>query len=197
MTMSVTVGLDMLYYAIMQEGTDTPDTPAAYDTPKRIPGAIQATLTPTTNSTTLYADDQADEVATSLGDIQLVLGVKDLPNEVLADLLGHKIDSKGGLVRSKDDKAPYVAIGYRRRKANGEFRYIWNYKGRFQPETQEAETRGETPTFQTPTINATFLPRTHDGRWQYTANSDDAGVDEEMIKDWFDAVVEPDFTPEG
>lgn len=191
----ITVGLDMIYYAILQEDTDTVDTPAAYSTPKRIPGAISLTITPNVNSSTLYADDQAAETDTNLGDIAFSMNVKDLPNEVLADLLGHKLDSRGGLVRSKDDVAPYVAIGYRRRKSNGEYRYIWNYKGRFQPETQEANTKTDTPSFQTPTITATFLPRTYDGLWQYVVNSDDEGVDPEMIATWFNEVVEPDFNP--
>lgn len=195
MSDSVTVGLDMVYYAILTPGTDTHDTPAAYSTPKRIPGAIQATLTPNVNSATLFADDQAAVTDSNLGDIALVLNVKDLPTEVLADLLGHKIDSKGGLVRSASDAAPYVALGYRRRKTGGQYRYIWNYKGKFQPETQDASTKTDTPNFQTPTINATFLPRTNDGKWQYVMNTDDEGVDQTAIDNWFDAVAEPDFTP--
>lgn len=193
MSEGVTVGLDMLYYAILKEGTDTVDTPAQYETPKRIPGAISVTITPNVNSATLYADDQAVETETNLGDIAFSMNVKDLPNEVLADLLGHKLDSRGGLVRSKDDVAPYVAIGYRRRKSNGQYRYIWNYKGRFAPETQEANTKTDSPNFQTPTITATFLPRTNDGHWQYVLNTDDEGVDPTVFNNWFNAVVEPDF----
>jgi phi13 family phage major tail protein len=191
----IAIGLDMLYYAILKPNTDTVDTPADYETPIRVPGLIQATVTPTTNSTTLYADDQADEVATSLGDIALSIVTKNLPTSVLADWLGHQIDTKGALVRSKDDVAPYLAIGYRRRKSNGAFRYVWNFKGRFQPETQEANTKTDTPSFQTPTINATFIPRTYDGQWQYVVDSDDAGVDPTLIQNWFASVPTPTITP--
>lgn len=177
----VTIGLDYFHYAIMNDDE-------TYGTPKRIPGAIQATVTPTTNSTTLYADDKADEVATSLGDIAVVLGVKDIPTEDHAAMLGHTIDSNGVLVRSSGDTAPYVAIGYRRRKSNGKYRYVWLYKGKFQPEAQEAQTKPDTPAFQTPTINATFVPRDDNGDWQSVVDEDDTGVPGSVITNWFSNV---------
>lgn len=183
MSKSATVGLDQIYYAIMND-----DTLETYDTPVRLAGAIQAGLTPTTNSATLYADDQASEVATSLGDIALVLNVKDISTVDQAALLGHTIDANGVLVRSKDDIAPYVALGYRRRKADGTFRYIWNLKGKFQAESQDAQTKTDTPAFQTPTINATFIPRTTDGQWQSVVNEGDAGVVSATLTNWFNTV---------
>lgn len=183
MSKSATVGLDQIYYAIMND-----DTLETYDTPVRLAGAIQAGLTPTTNSATLYADDQASEVATSLGDIALVLNVKDISTVDQAALLGHTIDANGVLVRSKDDIAPYVALGYRRRKADGTFRYIWNLKGKFQAESQDAQTKTDTPAFQTPTINATFIPRATDGQWQSVVNEGDAGVVAGTLTNWFNTV---------
>lgn len=182
-----TVGLDMLYYAVM-----TNEELETYAAPVRIPGAIQATVTPTTNSATLYADDKADEVATSLGDIGFSLITKNLPTTALRDLLGHAIDSHGGLVRSASDNAPYVAIGYRRKMSNGKYRFNWLYKGKFQPEAQDAQTKTDTPAFQTPTITATFVPRDSDGHWQYVVNDGDPGVTAAFLGTFFNNVVLPD-----
>lgn len=183
----ITIGLDSLYYAIMNnEDIET------YAAPMRIPGAVQVTVTPTTNSATFYGDDKADEVATSLGDITMAINVKNLTNAHLADLLGHAIDANGGLVRNSNDQAPYVAIGYRRRMSTGKYRYIWMYKGRFQPEAQDAQTKTDTPTFQTPTINGTFLPRDTDKNWQFVVNEGDPGVLQAFLDAFFNNVVLPE-----
>lgn len=183
----ITIGLDGIVYAVMND-----EDLETYDTPVKIPGAVQATITPTTNSTTFYADDKADEVATSLGDIAFALITKNLPVTALRDLLGHTIDSNGGLVRSSDDNAPYVAIGYRRKMSNGKYRYNWIYKGKFQPEAQDAQTKADTTSYQTPTINATFLPRDTDKHWQYVINEGDPGVTSGFLSTFFDNVVLPD-----
>lgn len=188
----VRVGLDSIYYAIMTDETDE-----IYDTPNRLAGAISATITPTTNSETLYADDQADEVANSLGDITVELNVKDLPPAILADLIGSKVDANGVLLENKNDYAPYIALGFRSRKSNGKFRYYWLYKGKFQPTEEEFQTKEDTPSFQTPTITGTFLPRAKDGQWRARVDSDDPMVPASVISNWFAAVYETtsDTTP--
>lgn len=179
------VGLRDLHYAVL---TSDDSTGVEYDTPKPIVGAINATITPTTNSATLYADDGAAETATALGEITVALNTKDLPSEVQADLLGHEVNSEGVLIRKSTDVAPYVAIGFKSEKSNGKFRYVWLYKGKFQPSEQAYNTKTDTPEFQTPTINGTFVRREFDDAWQATGDEDDdtfTGGDT-----WFDEVYE-------
>lgn len=192
MAKNIPVGLDKLYYAIMDD-----EVAETYGTPVAIPGSITANIVPTTNSAVLYADDQAYDVAMSLGDIALALNVADIPTADRAALLGHTVDANGALIRNKDDHAPFVAIGFRRRLANKKFRYVWLLKGKFRPEEQNANTRTETPSFQTPTINATFLPRDTDGDWQSVVNEGDPGVEAATLTTWFDAVYlqSADTTP--
>lgn len=184
--MAVTIGLDSIYYAIL---TKDEVTGVEYETPKRYQGAIQLTSTPTTNTATLYADDQASEVATSMGDITVTLNMKDLPASVAADLLGSEIDENGVLLSSAQDNAPYVAIGFRSLKSDGTYRYVWLYKGKFQPEQTDIQTKGETPTFQTPTLNATFMPREYDKQWRARVDQGE-GVDQTVIDGWFTQVYE-------
>jgi len=189
----VTVGIESLYYAIMTPGTDTFDTPAAYGTPKHYAGTIQLTTAPTTNTATLYADNKAVEVATAFGDIPVTLNMTDLPDAVAADLLGSEIDENGVLVSAASDNAPFVAIGFRALKSNGAHRYVWLLKGKFQPDSTDLSTKTDTPTFQTPTLNATFIPRENDAQWRYRVDADKQGVPAEVIENWFDAVY--DGTP--
>ncbi|OAS21135.1 major tail protein [Paenibacillus oryzisoli] len=188
----IRIGMDMLYYAKMvDEENET------YGTPVRIPGAVTATVTPTTNSETFYADDKADEVATSLGDISIDINPKDLPRDILADILGATVDSNGVIVQASTDVAPYVAIGWRSRKSNGKYRYFWYYKGKFQPNEEEFQTKEDTPTFQTPTITGLFIPRNIDSAWRVRVDEDDSGVSPTTITNWFTSVYEetPDVTP--
>ncbi|MNH99798.1 hypothetical protein D3C73_525780 [compost metagenome] len=110
--------------------------------------------------------------------------------------MGHSIVS-GGIDAKTTDIAPYVALGYRRRMANKKFKYVWMYKGRFQPSEDDAQTKGDTPTYQTPTINATFIARQTDERWKFSVNDGDPGVTPQMVASWFNSVFIPeaDITP--
>jgi phi13 family phage major tail protein len=180
---NIPVGLDQLHYAIMDD-----EDLETYEAPVAIPGTIMANIVPTTNAATLYADDKAWDVAMSLGDIALVLNVADIPTADRAAWLGHTVDANGVLVRKDTDHAPYVAIGFRRKMSNGKYRYVWLLKGKFRAEEQNANTKTDTPTFQTPTINATFMPRDTDRQWQSVVNEGDPGVETATLTSWFDSV---------
>lgn len=182
----IPVGLDQLYYAVM-----TDEIAETYGTPKRIFGAIQATITPSINSATLYADDIAYDTNSAMGDIAVALSVAEIPTEDQATLLGHSIDDNGGLDQKSTDQGPYVAIGYRRRLANGKYRFTWLFKGRFTLGAEESNTKTDTPAYQTPTLNATFISRSSDNRWKYTVNDGDTGVTPEFLATFFSEVYIP------
>lgn len=183
---NIPVGLDSLYYAVM-----TDETAETYGTPKRIYGAIQATITPTVNSSTLYADDIPYDTSSTMGDTAVSLNVAEIPTEDQAILLGHEIDDNGGLDQKSTDIGPYVAIGYRRRLANKKFKYVWLYKGRFTLGTEEANTKTDQLSYQTPTLNATFISRQTDERWRYSVTDGDEGVTPEFLSKFFDEVYIP------
>lgn len=188
----VPIGLKDLYYALL---TSDDDSGAVYESPKKISQAISVTVTPTVNPATLYADDGASETASSLGETNVALNTKDIPKAVQADLLGHTVNSDGVLIRSAEDNAPYVAVGFRSVKTNGSYRYVWLYKGKFQPQTQNYQTGGGTPAFQTPTINGVFVKRDYDSQWQVEVDADDTLVtDQTVITNWFTAVYEETAT---
>lgn len=182
--MPVQVGLRDLHYAIL---TKDDTTGVAYQTPVKIAGAINAKISPKSETATLYADDGPDETATTLGEIDVELEVKDLPLEVQAALLGHTI-SGGVLVKKSEDIAPYVALGFKSAKSNGKNRYVWLMKGQFQLPEQEYKTKEGKPAFQTPKIKGTFIKRQYDGMWQKIADEDHPDYVQSIGANWFNSV---------
>lgn len=194
----VPVGLRDLHYIAIKSDTDTGvvyDDSYTLGKPRKVEGIISAKISPTANTATLYADDGPDEVVTALGEITVEIATKDLPLNVQADLLGHTVTA-GVMARSADDVAPYVAIGFRSIKSNGKYRYTWLYKGKFKQIEQEYKTKEDTPAFQTPTIQGTFVKRAWDDAWQAVVDEDDLDptTPEVDLTKWFDSVYVPDIT---
>jgi phi13 family phage major tail protein len=124
----------------------------------------------------------------------VAIGTDNLSKQVQADLLGHDINSEGVLIKKSSDLAPYVAIGFRSEMSNGKFRFVWLYKGKFQPVEQTYQTKEGTPAFQTPTINGTFMRRDFDNQWKAQVDEGEEGVDPAVNQNWLSAVYEE--TPE-
>ncbi|MCD2347185.1 major tail protein [Clostridium guangxiense] len=164
---SAPIGVENLVYATL-----TDEDTLTYDTPKLVSPAINIKISPKSSSDTLYADNRAVETATSLGEIDVEIETQDLPLEVQAELLGHKIDSTSKVMCSDvQDSAPYVAMGFKIKKANSKHRYVWLLKGKFSEPDEEHSSQEDKTKFQTPKIKGTFLTRT-DGKWKYTADED-------------------------
>jgi len=174
--MSVRVGLRDVYYAML---TQDNDIGVAYQAPERIIGAITANINPNPSTETLFADDGPMIVASTLGEIELELTMAHLPIDVIAALLGHAVVANK-LIKSAADIPPWLALGFRALKANGNYRYVWLLKGKFMVPEEVHETRGDTIDFQTPTINGSFVRRDFDDNYQYVQDEDDAPV-----VDWF------------
>ena len=186
--MGVQVGLNNLHFAKL---TKDDDSGAVYETPRRIAGSITAKISPKVNTETLYADDGPSETATALGEIEVEFEVKDLPLEIQAEVLGHSL-SKGVLIKKADDTAPYLAIGFKSKKSNGSYRYVWLYKGRFELPEQEFKTMEDKPSFQTPKVKATFVKREFDNIWQVMGDEDVSGFT--AGDTWFSQVYDPHGT---
>ena len=190
-----TIGLDKPYYAIITEDANGQET---YGTPKVMAKAIQADLTVNNATASLYADDGVDESVDEFTSGTLSLGLNDLASTVAAELLGARVDTNGVLVNSTNDIAPYVAVGFRARKANGKYRYFWLYRVKFGVPATNLATKGESITFQTPTIEGTVMrrnkPDTQDKHpWKTEVTEGDTGVSAATISGWFSAVYEPAF----
>ena len=177
----MTIGLRDLYYAIITEknGVET------YAIPKKLAEAMTADLSVNTADATLYADDALSEDVSEFASCTLSLGIKELRNEVLSDLLGQEVDDNGVLYAGDGDEPPYVAVGFRAKKMGGKYRYIWLQRGKFKVPNESFETKGESISFKTPTIEGTFSKSKGTGKWK----SDYTGLPtDEVAAKWFESV---------
>lgn len=180
----IQVGLNSLYYAIL---TSDAVSGVTYNNPVAIAGAINAKISPKSNTETLYCDDGPDETVTSLGEIDVEFEAKDLDLNTQAAILGHSVTG-GVLTKKSTDTAPYVALGFKSKKSNGSYRYVWLYKGKFALQEQDFQTQEDKPKFQTPKIKGTFIKRTYDDAWQKLGDEDHPDWSATTGTNWFTAV---------
>lgn len=136
------IGLDSVYLAEV-----TADSLAAYtaDTPEYFAPAIEATIEPTINTDTQYADDAAYDTMVSEGETKLTFNVTNIPIEMLAKITGKVFDTASGRLFDTSATPPYIALGFRSLKSNGSYRYYWFLKGRFDIPKEAATTKGDAP----------------------------------------------------
>ncbi len=148
----------------------------------------------------LYADDGASEIVKEFKTGTLSLGVDDIGSQAASDLTGAVIDTNKVLISSSEDGGLPVAIGFRAKKSNGNYRYFWLYRVKFGIPATNLETKGDSITFSTPTIEGTIMRRNKadaEGRhpWKAEVTEGDEGVAPEVITGWYTSVYEPVFTP--
>ena len=189
-----TIGLDSLYYATITE-TDGVET---YGTPAVLAKAIKADLSAELAEATLYADDAAAEIVKEFKQGKISLNVSELGSAKAAILLGATVDTKGALVSRAEDVVPPVAIGFRARKSTGDYVYYWLYRVVFGIPADNLQTKGDSISFATPTIEGTIVRRNKadtKGKhpWKATIDESEAGADATTITGWFTAVYEPTY----
>ena len=201
--MATRIGCDNLVYAILTT-EDTPTTPPAYAAVTPAPGVMSININPNGAQETLFADDGPMDVASTLGKIDVEIHKNELTTQNKADLLGHEIDSNGALVYSDNDVPPFVAIAFRTLKSNGNYRYVWLYKGKFNEPEDQNETKGDSINFQADTISGQFTrlnyAYTINGKskrpWKYELDQEHATetAAAATITRWFNAPVMPGAT---
>jgi len=190
-----TIGLDRLYYSKITEATGGIET---YGTPVSLAKAMKVDLSVELAEAVLYADDGAAEVVKEFKSGKLSLGVDDIGTTAAQDLTGATLDANGVLVSTSDDGGTPVAIGFRAKKANGNYRYFWLYRVKFGLPATNLETKGDSIKFSTPTIEGTVMRRNKvddAGKhpWKAEVSEDGASVEEATITGWFTGVYEPEY----
>jgi phi13 family phage major tail protein len=148
---------------------------------------------------TLYADDSAATVVKEFKTGKLSLGIDDIGPTAAGDLTGATIDDNHVLISASEDGGVPVAIGFRAKKANGKYRYFWLYRIIFGIPATNLQTKGDSITFSTPTIEGTVIRRNKlDGQgkhpWKAEVSEDDASVTASTITGWYTQVYEPVFS---
>lgn len=195
--MAMRIGCDNLVYAIMTT-EDTATTAPVYSTPVAAPGLMHININPNSSLATAFFDDGPGDTAATIGNIDVEIEKNKLTPQNKSDLLGHSIDSNGGVAYAGNDTPPFVAIGFRTLQSNGTYKYVWLYKGRFAEPEDNATTKGDTIEFQSDTITGQFVkliyPRSVGGQskqlYKYELDEESA-TNVSVISTWFSGVKYP------
>ena len=198
---STRIGVSNFHYAKMT-AEETISAVPTYATPVSVPGLMSLNINPNSSVDTLFADDGPFETAATIGAIEVEVQKNALSTEDKAALLGKTIDSKGGIVSSDTDIPPYVAIGFKSLKANGKYRYVWLYKGKFSDPEDNNETKGDSINWQSDTLTGRFVKLmyeyTYQGKtirpWKYEIDEEYESAASATISGWFTSVTMPNFT---
>lgn len=198
---STRIGVSNFVYALMT-AEETASSLPTYDAPVPAPGLMSLNINPNASVDTLFADDGPFETASTVGAVEVEIQKNALSSTDKATLLGKTIDSKGAVVSSDTDIPPYVAVGFKSLKANGKYRYVWLYKGKFSDPEDNNETKGDSINWQSDTITGRFVKLqyeyTSNGKkihpWKYEIDEDDDAANTSTIAAWFTAVTLPNFT---
>lgn len=180
------IGLRDIHIALLTKDDNSGTT---YDVPSKLERAISAKLSPKSNSENIYSDDTVEDVITAFEGIDVEIEINQLSLESRAKLQGSKV-VKGVLIESKDDIAPTLALGFKSKKNNGKYRYVWLLKGKFELASDEYDTEGEKPQPKSAKLKGTFFARDFDGNYRFIADEDAIGIDSTIITSWFTVVPE-------
>ena len=189
------VGLKDVHVALL-----TTNTESSYvaETPRKFARAIKAKISDKRSTEDLESDDGTEETLDSYEGTEIEIEVNSLAPQDHALLFGHKYEN-GYLIKNKDDKAPELALGYRSKRLNGKYEFVWLYCGRFSEGIDEnRETYKRSPSAQTETIKGKFYERKLDGAYDCRVDEANLATDNETaaaaIKNWFGKVQEAGHT---
>jgi len=189
---SSTVGLKNMVLAPLTEDTEETLT---YGALQLVAGAIEASITPENADPDIqYADDIEFDTLYADPELAFKTQMADIPLQIQEMIFGNKIDDNGVLIRSASDKPPYFAVGFKSEKSNHKYRYVWLYKVRAKPLTENYKTKeGKTITRQTGEVEWTAIKRTHDGQYQAVADEGENGFDTTKAATFLESVYTPSF----
>ena len=142
-TVSSTVGLKNMVIAELT--TDTEET-LTYGDLQLVAGAIEASIEPqNADPDVQFADDIEFDVLYPDPELTFKTKMADIPLTIQEKVFGNKIDDNGVLIRSASDTPPYYAVGFMSEKSNHKFRYVWLFKVRAKPVTENYSTKPQVP----------------------------------------------------
>lgn len=163
-----TIGLKDLITATLL--TDTV-AELAYDAVESVVGSINIEVSDNSgNADVQYADDAEFDRLYPLPKLSFSMEMADVPPAMQAKFYGHTVDANGVVVSSQDDIPPYRAFGFKSKKADGNYRYVWLLKcipvKRSSDHTHATE-KGDSVERQTSTIEWEVVPTVNTGEYQY------------------------------
>ncbi len=188
---SRTCGCKDLYAALVLQNTATQYV--AGET-RKLSRMVKAKIDEKWSSEKIYSDDETEEVITAYEGTDVELEVNALAPQDRAFLFGQRYEN-GYLIKTSNDMAPEVAIGWRERKLNGKYEFKWLFVGKFaEGISDEASTKEGKLSPTTKSIKGSFYERSLDN--QYEISVDESNLIDEhtsakaALENWFSAVQE-------
>ena len=118
-------GIDSVYYAKVLSDTREAIT---FDEPKYLAPIAELGKTTEASSEAHYYDNKALISLSSEGADEVTLSLSAIPIDVLADITGKYFDESLGMMSENAGIAPDIALLYRTKGTDGEYRYVTRYK---------------------------------------------------------------------
>lgn len=132
--------------------------------------AVNVSVTPNFTEASLFGDNELTEYVKAFKDADVVLGVTTLPSAALTVMFGHTIDTDTSEVEyGSQDNPGYCGFGfYTSEMVDGVAKYgaVWLPKCKFSESAESYTTKGDSITFQTPSLSGKALADA-DGNWKY------------------------------
>ena len=131
-------GVEDLVYAKV-----TKDDATGYETGdvKSLAGVATVQKSTAVSTATHYYDNVPAIVISATGADTITIGVSAIPLEIQAELSGNYYDETTGAMIEGEPKHNYFAVGYKTKKENNDYVYVWRYKGMW---TQTTDTEHNT-----------------------------------------------------
>lgn len=189
----VTFGFKNVHIAFMDPESETQP---AWETPIKIPGAVSFSPSPEGGENTFYADDMAYYVTTSNNGYTADLTMANIPDEILARMLGWKIDDNGMLVEVADGKPEKFAL---MGEVSGDLRnrrFVY-YDVQANRPTKEKQTKTETVEPNTDVLPVIISPIEIDKKMIVKGDMELNDTNKTVFDSFFESVYTPTFgTPE-
>lgn len=176
------INVKNLVYAVM-----TADTTEAtsYDEIKKLSEAMQVQLTPVLATGNLFGDGVKQSTISKITGITGVFDATKINAVDRAVICGHTYEN-GVLTMGKNDKAPYIAVGYEvEQDVQGTSEYVWLLKGKAQPYASTVQQSTDAINYSTDSLTVEFVSRESDGDFMKMGDSADDEFTSEMAAAWF------------
>ncbi len=183
----VIFGLENVYVAFVDE---TAATPPAWETPQRIPGAVSFSPSPEGDESTFYADNKPYYRVTTNDGYTANLEVALIPDDILATMLGWRVDSKGMLVENADGTPKEFALLGEVKGDSKNRRFVY-YRCKASRSEEEHNTQEESITPDTTTLTLTILPIEINGENVVKGVIELNETNETVFNSFFTSVVTP------
>lgn len=166
-----------------------------------IAGVAEISKSTSSSNESHYYNNMPAVVVSSTGADEVTLSTSAIPLDVLAKITGQKYDETTGTLIEGDRETKYFAIGYKTKKTNGDYVYVWRLKGTFNiPESTHAtendgtDANGQELTYTGINTTHKFTKVTDKNGNKKGAKAINIDVAKDLadVSQFFDEVVTPD-----